>query len=455
MKRRDFLRRTMGLSGTALASAGLTSNANAADIDFSTINFDRSLYQQNNAQVIMVFLYGGASELAGNLTNIEEIKQKSQSDYDSYFRGITPTANNFWQEAGGEKMESLLSSGDLNVLRTCFSQLRDEEGNRSHGRCVSQNQRGINGESDSAGIFSAIANTLYRNGAINEDTQLPFLTMEGESQFFSAPNFNLQPFLKPIALSTDLSNPYHRSSENNWFYYTGDELDVENYKNSRATLDIKMDQLAQAQNIAGKIKENFQKRSSLDEFIETIKQKETPSSVTYPDNGFSEKLESAVKIMANNSDTKIISLGSSGLGGWDDHNEARDYPLRMERLFTALESAVSHIKAENKQDSISIIVWGEFGRNVNLNSALGWDHGNLQNIYTLCGENYFNNIGVVGETELTEYGKINRLYLKPTTNSSWFEPFSVAATLYKVFGITNPDLLTGGFSEIGQGLLKT
>lgn len=75
-----------------------------------------------------------------------------------------------------------------------------------------------------------------------------------------------------------------------------------------------MGQLAQAQNIAGKIKENFQKRSSLDEFIETIKQKETPSSVTYPDNGFSKKLESAVKIMANNYDTKIISLGSSGLG---------------------------------------------------------------------------------------------------------------------------------------------
>ena len=57
--------------GTALASADLTSNANAADVDFSTINFVRSLYQQNNAQVIMGFLYGGASELAGNLTNIE------------------------------------------------------------------------------------------------------------------------------------------------------------------------------------------------------------------------------------------------------------------------------------------------------------------------------------------------------------------------------------------------
>ena len=108
--------------------------------------------------------------------------------------------------------------------------------------------------------------------------------------------------------------------------------------------------------------------------------------------------------------------------------EARDYPTRME---------------------------GFFGRNVNLNSALGWDHGNLQNIYTLCGQNYFNHVGVVGETKLTEYGKINRLYLKPQDDSYWFEPFSVAATLYKVFGITNPDLLTGGFSEIKQGLLKT
>jgi hypothetical protein len=455
MKRRDFLRRAATLSSTALAT-GLSKNAMGdSSIDFSQVNFSQDKFNQNNAQVIMVFLYGGASELAGNLTNINQIKQASQSNYDNYFRGITPTSNGFWQEAGGTSMESLLTSGDLNVFRTCFSQLRDDEGNRSHGRCVSQNQRGINGDSDTAGIFSAIANTLSSNGVINQNTQLPFLTMEGESEFFSTPNFNLEPFLNPVALSSRLSNPYKRNGADRWFYYTSQELAIGNYQDNRAELDLAMDQLAENTNKSGKIQENFKKRSSLDSFIEDIKAQQTPDSVSYPENNFAKRLENAIKIMSHNADTKIISLGSSGLGSWDDHNEARDYTNRMQDLFASLESAVAHIKAENKQDSIGIMVWGEFGRNVNLNSALGWDHGNLQNLYTLCGGNYFNHVGVVGETQLTESGQINRLYLKPTETSYQFEPYSVAATLYKIFGITNPDYLTGGFSEIKSGLFKT
>lgn len=449
MNRRDFLK----VASAALMFSGVPRTAFGAPIDFSQVHFSGSRYAANKAQVIMVFLYGGASELAGNLTNIDEIKSLSQSSYDQYFNGVTPTANGFWQEAGGQIMEDLLASGDMNVFRTCFSQLRDEEGNRSHGRCVSQNQRGINDDNDSAGVFSAIANTLYQNNVINENTQLPFLTMEGESIFFGAPDFALQSFLKPTAISADLSNPYLRGSERSWFYYTSEERSVSGYTDQRAQLDLSMDILAQTQNLNGKIKENFDKRVALSEFIDTIKQSETPAGVSYPDNSFAERLETAVKIMAHNPDTHIISLGSDGLGGWDDHNEARDYPTRMQNLMSAIEAAVAHIKAEGKQNEVSIMVWGDFGRNVNLNSSLGWDHGNLQNLYTFCGQGYFNPLGVVGETQLTQSGQINRLYLKPATDSYWFEPYSVAATLYSVFGITNPAYLTGGFDAIGEGLL--
>ncbi len=99
MNRRDFL-----LKSTILGSSLLLPKFSfGKPLDLSGVKFDKSIYEKNAAQTIMIFLYGGASELGGNLTNIEEIKQNSQSDY-SYFRGLTPTSNHFWQEAGGEIM---------------------------------------------------------------------------------------------------------------------------------------------------------------------------------------------------------------------------------------------------------------------------------------------------------------------------------------------------------------
>lgn len=449
MNRRNFLKTTSAVTaGLLLPKISL-----AAPVDFSRVEFDASVYSSNNAQTIMVFLYGGPSELGGNLTNIEAIKMHSKSNYDNYFRGLTPTANGFWQEAGGTIMDELLASEDMNIFRTCYSRLRDEEGNRSHGRCVSQNQRGVINDDDTAGIFSIIANTLFQNGVIDETTKLPFLTMEGESTFFSAPDFSLKSFLKPTALSSNLSNPYERRYEDQWFYYTRDEREIDGYRDRRAALDVAMDSLAQSNNITGKIKENFDKRVELDSFINDMKDTPTPMGIEYPDNSFAENLQTAVKIMVSNPDTKVISLGSDGLGGWDDHNEARDYPVRMENLFSAIKAAVDHIKAEGRDGNINIMVWGDFGRNVNLNSALGWDHGNLQNLYMFGGKSYFNRVGIVGETDLGEVGSINRMYLKPKTGSYWFEPTSVAATLYRIYGISNPEYLTGGHGAIEAGLI--
>jgi hypothetical protein len=453
MNRRSFLKTT------SIVTAGLLlpqSKASAA-IDFSRVAFDATIFNANAAQTIMVFLYGGASELAGNLSNIETIKAASQSSYDSYFNGITATNHGFWQEAGGGIMESLLGSDDLNVFRTCYSQVREDSGNRSHGECVSQNQRGVMHDNDSAGIFSILAKVLYDNGVINEATKLPFITMEGESEFFASPTFSLESFLKPTALSSDLSNPYERDSENAWFYYTHDERDGktwEEYTQERPALDLAMDDLAQSHNAEGKIKENFAKRVELEAFIKEIQNVALPNGISYPeDNGFGEKLKAAVNIMSNNADTRIVSLGSEGLGGWDDHNEARDYTTRMEALFNALQAAMAHIKAVGKEESISIVVWGDFGRNVNLNSALGWDHGNLQNVYILGGKNYFNPVGVVGETAVEQSGT-NRMYSRPAADAYWFEPASVAATLYRIYGITNPEYLTGGHGVIQGGLLR-
>ena len=152
--------------------------------------------------------------------------------------------------------------------------------------------------------------------------------------------------------------------------------------------------------------------------------------------------------MDYNADSQVISLSTSGLGGWDDHNDARNYLSRMEQLFRALKSAMAHIRAVNKRQQINIMIMGDFGRGVNLNSANGWDHGNLQTAYVLGGTRYFNTPGIVGETEVVDLGSVNRLYLRPVTNSYWFEPLSIASTIYSIYGITNPEVLTNGLPVI-------
>jgi len=436
MNRRNFIKSTI----LASLSAPLLYSSNLKAEEFSNINFNQETYYKNSAQTIIIFLYGGASQLAGNLTNIEEIKEYSQSNYD-YFRGVTKTTNNFWKEAGGDYLESLIDSNDINIFRNCFSQVREDTSNKAHGVCVSENQRG-NFDTSKMGILTNLAQILYENGVINEDTNLPFITMEGDSTFFATGSKPTEPFLKPVGVNKNLENPYERGSIRNWYYYTDEEMETEDYHEKfDPALDLKMDNLAQSINKDGKIKEAFGKRRGLKEFIDNIKSSPLPEGVSYDeDNLFAEKLRTAIKILSKNSDTKVISLGSGGLGGWDDHNDAREYVKRSEKLFSALESAMKHIKLENKENEINIMVFGEFGRNVNLNSANGWDHGNLQNFYLLGGKGYFKEVGVVGETTVDNSGKINRLYLKP--KGEFFEPMSIASILYSIYGIENPKELT-------------
>jgi len=422
--------------------------ATAADLDISAIDFDPGIYTNNSAQTIVVFLYGGASQLSGNLTNLDEISLKTQSDY-NYFNGITTTANGCWQEAGGTHMEALLSAGDMTLFRTCFSRVREETNNKAHGLCVLQNQTGSFDE-NSSGVIANIAQILQSKGLVGENSVLPFVMLEGESAFYKEGRKPLDAFLKPVALNENLDNPYSRYLRD-WRYYTRAERSIPDYNNATTGFDAPLhntlDTLAQSMNREGKIKEAFDKRSELDDFIESIKVSTTPAlgADAYPANDrFAARLETAVKVLVNNPDTKIITMGSDGLGGWDDHDDARGYVSRMESLFRSLRSAMAHLKAEGKADTINIMVFSDFGRNVNLNSAFGWDHGNLQNLYVLGGSRYFNHQGVVGETILEETGRINRLFLKPKPGSYEFEPLSIAATIYSLYGITNPETLTNG-----------
>jgi hypothetical protein len=446
VNRRTFLK---GLGGIGVASL-LPYSLQAADLDYDSIQFDPSLYESNNAQTIIVYLYGGPSELAGNLTNLNEINTLSQNPYP--LNNMTPTTNYFWEEAGGDIMERLLSNNQMNIFRTCYRTVNDL---KAHGECTTQAQKGKLGEGG-AGIIANLASILHHKGVLTEPTgsddigkSIPFVTLEGESTFFSEDDLNMETFLKPVAFGTRSNNPYKRSG---WI-----SRRIINKENN-TTLSDMMDDLAHTFNPEGKISEAFSKRALLEQFNEEINALELPAGVSYPENNsFADRLQVAIKLMIHNPHTKVVSVGSSGLGGWDDHSNAlARYTDRMTDLMEALEAATEHIK---DHPNINIVVFGEFGRNVNYNNSFGWDHGNNQNVYWLGGSDYMNHLGIVGETEVFGTGGSNRLYTRPKNfgqadASSHFQVFSIAATIYQMYGITNPEVLTEG-NGIINGLLRS
>lgn len=442
LNRRGFLK-GMGALGI---SAVLPYNLKAADLNYEQINFDNSVYMTNNAQTIIVYLYGGPSELAGNLTNLSQINTLSQNPYP--LDSMTATANHFWAQAGGNVMESLLSSNKMNLFRTCY---RTIDNLKAHGECTSQAQRGKNTDGG-AGIIANLTSILHHKGAITEPASsdnvgksIPFVTMEGESTFFTEDDVNLPSYLKPVALGTGSTNPYERRY--------GDQSRIIN-RDTNTTLGQMFDTMAQNINPDGKIKEAFDRRETLEKFMEEVSGLTLPEGVVYPGNNtFSERLEFAMKLLIHNPHTKVISMGSPGLGGWDDHSNAiNNYTDRMQDLMNAIEAATTHMDVAGKSN-INIVVFGEFGRNVNYNNSEGWDHGNNQNVYWFGGSDYMNHLGVVGETEVVGTGNNNRLYSRPKSGSPTFQVFSIAATIYKMYGITNPEILTEGNQPI-NGLLS-
>lgn len=233
-----------------------------------------------------------------------------------------------------------------------------------------------------------------------------------------------------------------------------------------------------------------------------------------PDNRFAELLKAAVTLCIHNPDTKLAMVGSPGLGGWDDHNSAMtSYEARMQTLMSAVRAAVKHIKysavdpmitSSRGGDTSNIIIniFTDFGRNANLNTSKGWDHGNNQNFYTFGGRpyildpdwtaanvwdtvqpvknadltsealNYVSSIvpsprpdgalgKIVGTTNIFGTAGQNRLFTKPseltdlngtggTLNaqngvaipSYEFEPQAIASTIYHWFGVVDPEKLT-------------
>jgi len=446
--RRQFLK-SAGLLGLALSLPipFAKQELQAALID--TISYKTPSIQP---QVIHIFLYGGPSELAGNLTNIAQISANSQNPYPS---SIDPenvdneiTKNNFWGPAGGDIMETLLADKYMSIYRT-INRVKDDS--KAHGRSVTQN---LVGSLDlfNPGIATTLAAILEIYNPFGkgiDELVLPFVSLEGESTVFNLGNLVVPQVMRPVTLDSNFKNPYERSK--NWYVDSSND----------ETNNNKLDRLAQsisARNAAkySKINEAFLKRSELEEFIASRFNSdsvdadlpidpETGQPIQYPDSNFGNRLKSAVSLAIGNPDTKFISLGSGGLGGWDDHSDALDnYPSRMNGLMAALQVACRHMELKSAAN-IVINIFGDFGRNVNLNNSMGWDHGNNQNLYTLGGWGIpGRTMGkIVGRTQRIGTSKQNRQFTSPTSGSYQCEPFAIASTIFKYFGVQNPQNLTG------------
>ena len=235
-------------------------NASAA-VDYAGANVTAPAVMP---QVINIFLYGGPSELSGNLTNIQDIENNSQNSYANAFgtnilsfdtsgnaaTGVDGyiTRHGFWRGdpdnnndptfdangAGGRYMQSMLERGQMSVYRTLMKRI---DGTRSHRESLLMSQKGSLDIEAGPGVGTRLAATLFQQRALYEATTaladgtpisslvsgtdtgvealfLPFVSFEGDTRYFQQdPDYTLPLLLRGTTLDEDLQSPYSRSAD--------------------------------------------------------------------------------------------------------------------------------------------------------------------------------------------------------------------------------------------------
>ncbi|MCK4705261.1 MAG: hypothetical protein KAT90_07275, partial [Gammaproteobacteria bacterium] len=418
----------------------------------------------------------------------------SQTKYSNFFPGILEpqnvatnglvTPNGFWgsnksginneadRGAGGDDMEFLVSQNHMSVYRTM---MKRKNTSQSHRESILMSQKGSLDVDFAAGFGHKLAaivsehRALYQTntvlaggGAITDVEQLvmPFVSiLDGDTRIFDKDGSATVPLLfNGISVNSDLENPFTRSTPNGAAVElealaqqttaesTKDFSDVEEAFKLRKELADAMGVFAAADlNVLPTITDGVDITAN------------GGSVLAYPNTAIGRSLRAAVTLAVENPGTLFTTLGGA-FGGWDDHNNGVDrYPQRMRQVFEALRVAMMHIKYTHNAstpinglvrptNNIIINVFGEFGRRVNLNTSLGWNHGNNQNFYTLGGARPglrtaagIDALGnVVGKTIRTGTSGEDNQYTQPDTGSYEFEPMSVAANIYKHFGVVSP-----------------
>jgi len=514
MNRRMFLKALAAVSGASIipqtfSLSSMYRQANAG-VTYSSLNVTPPAVMP---QIINIFLYGGPSELAGNLSNITDIEQNSQNKYSDFFPDIlvpqtaggSVTRSGFWGSnssgngtdnglgAGGDDMQFLLDEGHMSVYRTM---MKRKNTSQSHRESILMSQKGSLDIDFAPGFGFKLAALISENRTLYEGITslaggttisnvdnliMPFVSvLDGDTRIFDKDTSVTVPLLfNGISVNAELGNPFSRP-------YSGDGR-----ANSQSDEDV-FDALVQktldqdSRNYA-EVLEAFKLRQDLATAmgvydtadLSVLPAVSDPNDISangggtalaYPDTSIGRSLRAAVTLAVENPGTLFATVGGA-FGGWDDHNNGVDrYPQRMRNVFDALRVAMMHIKYSHNAatqingltrptDNIIINVFGDFGRRVNLNSSLGWNHGNNQNFFTL-GLNgnrpglrtaAGGDLGkIVGTTVRTGNAGEDGQYTKPANGSYEFEPMSVAANIYKYFGVdystpiseSNPDHLT-------------
>ncbi len=517
MNRRIFLKTLAAAGGATIlpqsfSLSSMYKNADAA-INYAAINMNASSVPVVMPQVINIFLYGGPSELAGNLSNIANIEQNSETKYADFFPGILDpqslagnglvTPRGFWgsnksginneadRGAGGDDMEFLVSQGHMSVYRTM---MKRKNTSQSHRENILMSQKGSLDIDLAPGFGYKLAalisqhrslfesNTRLADGtAINDVEKLvmPFVSiLDGDTRIFDKDSSVSVPLLfNGISVSQDLSNPFTRDlpnpvadpvAENKMLDTLVQKSIAESGRNYAEVIEafrLRQD-LAQAMNVFSSA--NLSVLPTLTGLAD-ITANGGSTVLAYPNTSVGRSLRAAVTLAVENPGTLFTTVGGA-FGGWDDHNNGVDrYPGRMRQVFDALRVAMMHIKYSHNSptqinalnrptNNIIINVFGDFGRRVNLNNSLGWNHGNNQNFYTLGGTqpNLRTIKGndalgkVVGKTVRVGNAGEDSQFTQPASGSYEFEPMSVAATIYKYFGVVpqaiidqdNPEPLT-------------
>lgn len=534
MNRRDLIK-ALGLMGASvtipsfLAKQGFAANIstrelrNARAIVNGEIDF---IAPASLPTVINIYMYGGPSELAGNLLNIEDItgplgsKGMSQNDYKVARPDITQTfkradnsgqitGNSLWKNAGGLIMEDLITDKQMSIYRTIN---RVQGDTKAHRESIFTAQTGGLATMNTPGIGTTLAAILrvkmadkFENPDPTQQPIMPFVTFESQPVSYDLGDIGLPPQLRAVSLGSDLKNPYGYARAFNSNFSAAPDCIVGGKTQACSSV---LGQLADAVSGGyspsyGRYVTAFGRRADLNEKFDamftnltgrmpatgvggafgTLNNNNVPNTADTSfflqdglgtnttaikqgslsfSSGFGVTLRNAVLFALVNKDTRFITLSTGGLGGWDDHdNSIVKYEQRMLALMSDLRNAIRLLRTgtvtgttpdNNARNDVVINVFGEFGRNVNLNGSMGWDHGNNMNLYTLGGHYVPGASGVpgrtlgqvVGATKVVGSGNDNRLYTTPdlAKDARTFQPYSIAATVYKYFGVQNPNVLT-------------
>ncbi len=396
MNKRSFLKSVAALGGSTLLPSSINPLAMyktaSAAVDYSAASV---VAPSVMPQVINIFLYGGPSELSGNLTNIVDINNNSQNPYDVPFgsRILTNdttgdaangfiTKNGFWRGtpnggnphldnngAGGRAMQFMVDNKHMSVYRTLFKEL---DGTRSHRESLLQSFKGSLDIEGSPGVGTRIAAALFQHRTsfenftsladgtgisdiVNDPTMLlPFVSFEGDTRAFQQdPDFQIPLLFRGLTMDQNFNNPYTRGNNSN------DAVLEALANNTRTTAyDARYAGAANSFDLREFLEGNIANITSANSSPLPVIDVSDPDAVTdaaslgllpgnaivYPNNRYTSRIRAAVTLALVNPSSMYITVGG-GLGGWDDHNNGiDDYRNRMNDLFEVMKAAMLHIK---------------------------------------------------------------------------------------------------------------